>query len=427
MPLIQFITEKGNWQKGIFSFYFAAATLIIIPLYVHYLPPFMIAWVICWIIEASFRSRKELFANKSILVIFAGFLFYFLLYSGGLIYSEDKHRAQVILFRSLSLIVFPLILFNPGGEIKRRIWTLLRLFSLSTLVYLIICFSYAFYRSLHIQDGSLIFDPIVPGFEYTTWFLESDLTLFQHPSYVGMFVILSTLISFASFFDYNIRKRYRIIWLIISSLMLSAVYFFSSRATFLSVLIIIPAYFLVKLWRTKIISIIIILVIGFILFFGLVFIKSNKVEYILNDQSNSTFEQKIRMDSRIEIWISAIAVIKKNPLLGAGVGDSCDELKKEYKKRGFSGYYYENLNAHNQFLEVGINSGLIGLLIFITIIGLLVYQSISKANYILGLFLLSMIIFFMFESALNRLTGVAFFSLFSFLLLHLEASSKYKR
>jgi O-antigen ligase len=129
------------------------------------------------------------------------------------------------------------------------------------------------------------------------------------------------------------------------------------------------------------------------------------------------------MDGRIDIWISAIGVIKKNPLLGSGVGDSCDELKKEYKVRGFSGYYYENLNAHNQFLEVGINSGLIGLLIFITTIGLLAYQSISKANYILGLFLLSMIIFFMFESVLNRLTGVAFFSLFSFLLLHLEPSS----
>jgi hypothetical protein len=44
----------------------------------------------------------------------------------------------------------------------------------------------------------------------------------------------------------------------------------------------------------------------------------------------------------------------------------------------------------------------------------------SEKNFYMLLFLIMIIIFFLFESMLNRLAGVSFFSLFSTLLIHLD-------
>ena len=117
----------------------------------------------------------------------------------------------------------------------------------------------------------------------------------------------------------------------------------------------------------------------------------------------------------------ALSVIKHNFIFGVGVGDTSDELKKEYINAGYSEMYYENLNAHNQYLGVLLGTGLIGFLIFFSIILFMIYMAVSKRNLLYGLFLLIIMIFFMFESILNRIAGVTFFALFSFLLLHVNS------
>ena len=81
---------------------------------------------------------------------------------------------------------------------------------------------------------------------------------------------------------------------------------------------------------------------------------------------------------------------------------------------------YDNLNAHNQYLEVFLGTGLIGLLIFISILTYMIYLFKLKRNLLFGLYISIILIFFLFESILNRIAGVTFFSLFTFLLLYLE-------
>ncbi len=78
----------------------------------------------------------------------------------------------------------------------------------------------------------------------------------------------------------------------------------------------------------------------------------------------------------------------------------------------------ERLNAHNQFLEVLLENGVIGLLIFIIIFAVMLYISFLEKNILYGIFTLMIIMFFMFETVLYRLAGVTFFSLFSFILLY---------
>ena len=129
------------------------------------------------------------------------------------------------------------------------------------------------------------------------------------------------------------------------------------------------------------------------------------------------------LDNRIPIWKSSINVIKHNLVLGVGAGDASYELQKEYLSDGYSEMYYNNLNAHDQYLEILLGTGLIGLLIFAWIISYMVYIAINRRNLIFGLFLLIVLIFFLFESILNMIAVVTFFSLFSFLLLQMEDRS----
>jgi len=106
------------------------------------------------------------------------------------------------------------------------------------------------------------------------------------------------------------------------------------------------------------------------------------------------------------------------------VRDASAELKKEFKKKGYTYGYYNDLNAHNQFLEVLLENGLIGLVIFLGILGYMIFIAVSERNLVYGLFILMILIFFSFESALNRLAGITFFSLFSFLLIHIKSPGK---
>jgi O-antigen ligase len=125
-------------------------------------------------------------------------------------------------------------------------------------------------------------------------------------------------------------------------------------------------------------------------------------------------------DERLGIWRSAINVIQKYPLIGVGTGDSFDKLENEFKLLGYTQGFYKNLNAHNQYLETLISSGVIGLLFFLVIFGVMIFFAIKDRNTLYGVFIIMMLIFFIFESMLERLAGVSFFSLFSFLLMHLK-------
>ncbi|HKK41195.1 MAG TPA: O-antigen ligase family protein, partial [Bacteroidales bacterium] len=123
-------------------------------------------------------------------------------------------------------------------------------------------------------------------------------------------------------------------------------------------------------------------------------------------------------DPRIIIWKSAYNLFRENKILGVGIGDVRNELAREYLKIGEKKMAEERLNAHNQFLGVLLESGLVGLAVFLSIFIVMLLIAIRERNLLYLLFIVISVIFFSFESVLYRLAGVTFFSLFSFVLLH---------
>ena len=408
--------------SGKLTFFSSLMTVIILPLHVDYLPPFMILWVVSWILENYRRLRTIWNIKEPPVLLFIGFAIYFLWYISGLFYTSDMHNGALLIFRRLSFILFPLVLVYPGDAIKKRIALLLKIFCISTLIYILFTFGFALFRSLYFTDGVISFNPHPPDHDYDNYFFGVDFAYSQHPTYLAMYVLFSIFIAFESYFQLKLKLSVRTLWLISGIILLTSLYFLSSRTGILCAMVLIPAYLILrfkamKRWRLSVL----ILIVSIPLMIAS-FLHNNRMKYYLQEESKTSMVDKLMLDNRIPIWKSAMLVIRHNPIIGVGAGDASLEIQKEYKDAGHTEMYYDNLNAHNQYLEVLVGSGLIGFVIFIGIISFIVYQAVSKKSLIFGVLILIILIFFLFESILNRIAGVTFFALFSFMLMYYDDS-----
>jgi O-antigen ligase len=414
---------KQLLQSGKLTFFSCLMSLIFLPVHVDYIPPFMILWLIAWILE-NYHSFYKIWSLKNpAVLLFMGFALYFMWYVTGLLYTKDLNNGILLVFRRLSFVIFPFVLIAPGDLIKNKIRFLLKVFTLSTLFYVLFSFGLAIFRSLYIIDGNIIFNPHPIEADYNNYFFGTDFAFSQHPTYLAMYVLFSFFIAFESFFDKKLKTSNRILWLLAAFTLLISLYFISSRAGILSALILVPLYFLFqfkkinKWWLSVLIMIVVIPLLVFS------FMNNERVKYYFHEKTETSFMSKFMLDNRIPIWKSSINVIKHNFILGVGSGDASHELRKEYVHEGYSEAYYNNLNAHNQYLETFLGTGLIGFLILFSVLVFIIYKSIRKRNLSFIMFILTIMIFFLFESTLNRIAGVTFFSLFTFLLLNSDDES----
>jgi O-antigen ligase len=419
-----FKDRYNSWLKnGDIAYAIAVIIMIIMPLHYYYLPPLMVMLGLCWILE-NHSDFGELFRIKSkYRSLFLIFLIFYLWQLVSLFYTADLRLGWSNVFGRLSIFVFSLIIFNPVNKIKMNVFRLLRYFAWSTSVYTLSCFCYALYRSISFHGGSLVFYPHPREFDWLNYFYGPDLTYSIHPSYLAMYVLLSAFIAFESWYDHSLKLGIRFGWLFTGVFLSLSLYFISSRAGILAGLLMILFYAGNKILRYKKSRLIWIITV-IILVSSLPLIRKNdRVNNLLtgiSDKKGVIFKVQ---DERLVIWKSVINLIKQNPIIGVGIGDVRTELTNEYLRIGEEKLGRERLNAHNQFLEIFIEGGVIGFAIFIALLGFMIYIAIKDKNLLYGLFIMMMIVFFMFETVLYRLAGVTFFSIFSFLILHLQKYS----
>ncbi|VAY86207.1 Putative O-antigen biosynthesis protein precursor [hydrothermal vent metagenome] len=77
---------------------------------------------------------------------------------------------------------------------------------------------------------------------------------------------------------------------------------------------------------------------------------------------------------RVVYWITAFDIVKANPLIGVGIGDSQSEIKKTLDAKNYqyinnsTKEFMQKLHPHNQYLLISIQLGIFGLLIFLYMI-----------------------------------------------------------
>ena len=428
MTKLKEFKEKITVNKSLIVKYtgFISAIIIVflIPTYVWYIPPFMILLGISWILEKKDIPENGLFKKYKLpIVIFILFLSFYLWQLAGIAYSPEKSTGLRFFLSRLSLFLFPLVLAIPGEKIKTNVITLLRIFALATILYIISCYGYAFFRSVSLNNSHLNFNSKPPEAFWTSYFYGFYFSFSQHTSYLSIYVILSIFIAFESWFDKNLKISKRLLWLLTALILMLSIYNLSSRTGIIVLILSTPSYLLIKFWkRLKFLVASVILAATILLAF--IVVRTNpRTSVLIDGASSGTLKAVAVKDGRPVIWKAAMNQIKRNLVFGVGTGGVDAVMRKEYLRIGNQEFLKGRFNLHNEYLEILLENGLIGLLLFTAMICAMIFAAISQKNLLYGIFLLSMLIFFLFETVLNRLPGVSFFSLFSFLLLYIPESS----
>jgi hypothetical protein len=240
------------------------------------------------------------------------------------------------------------------------------------------------------------------------YFSFNEFSKFTHPVY------FSYLLSFSIFYVLLFVKMDRFQKNIVQVILFLFLILAGSKMVITLTLFIYAVLFV----KSKTAIIVMLSGIIFLIFFPPV---QNRFKEILNIDDLSIVNDKIITNNndprvngltlRLLLWQESINVVETIPeyIFGLGVGNSSnDMLKANLAKRGLS--KYDRFSTHNQFINIFMRAGFLGLFMLLLIVVYGFYQAIRSKNKIL---LITVVIFtfaMLTESVLQRVLGIYFFT-----------------
>lgn len=272
----------------------------------------------------------------------------------------------------------------------------------------------------------------------TGYFYNDNLIHLFHRQavYYGIFINLSIASLFYLWFNdklkSKIEKNMSYIFLL---LLIVTQYLLASRIAIAMTLILIIFYIILigikKIGKPKAI----ISLVGFIIIISLLTIAFpkalNRFKSITNIKYNFENKNSINhfngetkdenwnsLNTRIAIWKCAWDEIKKKPVIGYGIGDANEQLVRGYHEKKFHFAIKQNYNSHNQYLDMLLTSGAIGLLALLIFTGGILWYGLKDKDWLLIGFVAIFIISCLTENILSKNQGIVVFSLFFSLIIY---------
>lgn len=395
-----------------FSYLFPLTIAFILPFGINY-SPIVILWAIAFFcFDNVSLGLKTIFKNPWTYVFFAFFLIHTISY----FFSHNKAEAATIIERKLSFFAIPLLVVGSrelsGIQIKNTLITFVSGCFLASVVSLI----RAFYLWI-VSDVNAFF--------------YSDFTFLMHPSYFAMYLIFSQIIIilyYKTWLSHLSQLNLKIA--LLSFVLLLCIFLSSSKMGLITAAVLIPATLTIQLYKK-----------GFkktIALFYVVFIAAIFIAYQLFPQPFERLKRAVSVASSVEtidktdaestavrilIWKEASALIKQHLWFGVTPGDVNDELCRVYEEKGLTGALRKQLNAHNQYLQTFLGTGIPGfVLVLVMTIGLMIY-GLYKNKLLLVIFAALITMNFLVESMLQAQAGFMFYAFFACFFLRYDLST----
>lgn len=368
-------------------------------------PIFIILLVLNWLIEMDFKQKFTRIATTKFGILFC---LYFLLHVIGLLYTDNMSRGSFDVQVKLSLIAFPLLYASRPIENNRVKQVFLSFISGGVL-------------SSAILLTRATANYIASG-DSSYFFYESLSKYLIHPSYLAMYLNFGICWMLIQLKDKNTvlgRNSVALYTLLILFFSLMVV-LLSSKLGMITLALIYLSTFIYYSRRKYVIGLIGILFTALtgIAIFKFVPAVSERIQNAIHSLTAPTMDNADAESTtvRMLIWKAANQVISEHPIFGAGTGDAKDVLMEEYKKRGMTGAYEHELNAHNEFYQTFVSIGLIGFIVLCLQLFLPLYASIKNKTLVYTIFIVIVILNFLPESMLESEGGVIFYAFFNSLL-----------
>ena len=237
-----------------------------------------------------------------------------------------------------------------------------------------------------------------------------------HPTYMGMYLCFCmSVLLFHTSAVYGLKS-----WLCGLLLFLIFAFLFAlfPKTPLIAALLILGYYCVLhfrdrKKWRTPLIAFGAALLIAFTIPFSRQ--RAAELKGFFPAGTHNSIENSI--DMREIIWRMDMHMLQQHWLAGTGPGKIRTELLNQYFALStLAGLPIEYYDTHNEYLNIWISFGLIGIGIFLFILTIQFIRAIKEKNHLYCCLLLTVCICFMTENVLANQRGIVFYAFFTTLL-----------
>ena len=369
--------------------YLAALICVSIP-FMTYAKAFVNICMICLFLIMVVSFNKEKLINiinqkffKTI-AIFLTFIVIYSLFNGSFFddFSESRKIAQIILL---------LILFSFVNDKRFLIYGFISGVLVSSLITdLNILIYYLNSSELLISKSSV-----------------EDLFITQR-LYLGFFVVISIVLLSFLFQTSNTNKQ-KVFYALLILFFIFSLFLISSRS---AILIAFLLFLITTIYKSKSVFTIGVLLASLVIFSTIIITNKNLSNRFLYSQDSvrTSFIEKIKThEPRYDIWRFSLQIFDEQNLglFGLGTYKTQELLVEKYKlmpiDKRKNWFIQRNFNTHNQYIDIILSFGFIGLILFTVFlreIVLITYKNIYSLNLIL-----SLILFLVIENLFHRQLG----------------------
>lgn len=376
MTLIKNI--KGLSYERVY-FYTILSFAFMMPLSRAAISFFIIFLAVIWIIEGDFKRKIKQIRKIKILNYF--FIFYFLLFFSFLLSSNNETAFNILRLYTYWVVVFVIVTSLK----KEYISSVISAFLLGMLVSEIIAYGVFFDIWKFGNATKEYLSPFMMHIDYSVFLSFTSMILFNR--------IISK--------DYSFKEKLFLFLFFCSTTgnLFLSVGRTGQIAFIFAIIVMFFLYYKLHI-KTIIYSFLSLLII-----FTIAFNSSDMFEKRV-DAAKSDINKIINGDLysswgiRVAFWQVSYEIFKENPIIGVGIGDYRETFARTLEKEKFKEFpkdmktFMSNTHAHNQFLMIIIQIGIVGLIIMLLIIYELFKIALNSNKENKNIFVLFLVIYF---------------------------------
>ncbi|WP_299208258.1 O-antigen ligase family protein [uncultured Dokdonia sp.] len=313
----------------------------------------------------------------------------------------------------LPLLAFPVASYLFSGlvekkgvfkKIEKKVFTI---YFLSLIIYCLLMYYYIY--GLGFFSGKV-------SYAYSLSYVQGYFFwgLHEHPIYISLYLAIGILLS-RKFFLWYKKTLYKVLILLGSLFLIVTLIFLSRKGIIIGLLLALPLLLLleqknmniVKKYKSFLVLSILVL---------LLVVSVFPISKRFSDLFNTSFSENTEVSAtsstsiRIAIYKCAIGDVVEAGLFGFGAGDVQEKLCECYEETSnilSIGKY----NTHNQFLNIWLSYGIIGLLLFLYFLYINFRLAFLQKDITFLSILIVLLMALLTENILNRQNGILFFGL----------------
>tara|TARA_B100001175_G_scaffold317674_2_gene335663 strand:+ start:2433 stop:3635 length:1203 start_codon:yes stop_codon:yes gene_type:complete len=388
-----------------------------------------LGFLVC--LSIPYMTQAKAFANVGMICLF---LILIVLFDKQKLLEIIKNRFfklfSIFLLFTILFTLFNFTFFVDFSETRKiaQIILLITLFSFANdKRFLIYGFIFGVFISSLIS-GINIINYYLNSFEFLMLKTSVEDLFVTQRLYLGFFIIISVIL-LGHIYQTSINKIQKHLSLLLIVYFIFMLFLISSRS---ALIIAVVVFITTIIYQFKPLHSLLLFVVVGLIFSTIIFTNKNLSSRFLysEDSVRSSFFDKIKThEPRYDIWKFSTQIFKEEKpyFFGIGTFRTQELLVSKYQlmpiEKRKNWFIERNFNTHNQYIDIVLSYGIIGLLIFMIFIKELItffYKNIYSLNLVL-----SLILFLFIENLFHRQLGSFIFALTLVLALSIINSKKH--